>query len=87
MPTSKVNSSSMPTITVKFLGPTNTLGARMKATYQGGSLTIPYDYEKGRVGSSNQAAEALISKLNWSGQWVGGETQNGRVYVHIEGGC
>lgn len=85
MPTDKVKNSDMPTITVKFLGPTNTLGARLKATYRGGSLTIPYDHRKGRVGSSNLAAEALIAKLKWSGQWVGGETQNGRVYVHIEG--
>lgn len=37
--------SSRAIIKTKFIGPTNYRGARIKATCQAGSITIPYSYD------------------------------------------
>jgi len=67
----------MQAITVKYLGPTNTRGARFKATSVAGakSVTLPYDYALNVSDNEWQAAKALILKLGWQdnvSEWVGG---------------
>lgn len=83
-------------ITTRYLGPTNTKGSRIKATARkanprnGGremSLTVPYQY-----GSSAEehckAAEALATKLGWSGLWIAGgkPEEDGNMYVNLNVG-
>lgn len=52
-------------IITKYLGPTNTLGARIKATCAGGSITRAYDYALDLDAQSHTAALALCRKLGW----------------------
>ena len=52
----------MEAIKTRFLGPTETKGARIKASWSKGSLTIPYPYEMDRQGGHQQAARLLFSR-------------------------
>ena len=75
----------MQTITTKFIGPSNTRGARVKATTASGkSLTVPYDHAIGDE-SHSVAALTLARKLGWSGSLVGGDTRVGKVFVFSTG--
>ena len=75
----------MNSIATKFLGPTNSRGARIKATTGSGrSLTIPYDYELGDKSHSKAALE-LARKFGWSGSLIEGHTEHGNVYVFSTG--
>ena len=56
----------MQAIITKFLGPTNRHGARIKATCQAGSITIPWDYGLGGDSNHDAAAKALRAKLGWN---------------------
>jgi hypothetical protein len=55
----------MQAILTKYLGPTNFRGARIKASAQAGSVTVPWDYELNVEKNHQQAAEALCEKLGW----------------------
>lgn len=74
----------MQAIETKFLGPTNTKGARIKASAQSGSVIVPYEYQ-GVDEEHDQALRALVTKLEWWGVWArGGKADNtGNVYVLI----
>ena len=50
-------------IVTKYLGPTNTRGARVKATCDAGSVTVAWDYALNEEDNHNAAARALILKL------------------------
>jgi hypothetical protein len=56
-------------IITKFLGPTNTRGARIKATCWHGSVIVPYDYSAFRP--HRVAAQALCDDIKSSdrGAW------------------
>lgn len=75
-------------ITVKYLSPTNTKGARIKAICAGGSLTVPFDYSLNTEERHKQVAIALMEKMNWQGyDLVGGvDYQNNSVFVLINKG-
>lgn len=74
----------MKAITVRYIGPTNTRGARMKADDgDGNSVTIPYDYELSREERYRSAARALCEKMNWHGRLCGGGTKAGEVFVFV----
>ena len=67
----------MQSITVKYLGPTNTKGSRFKATHTGGasSVTRPYDHALSFAENEWQTAKALILELGWHEnvtEWVRG---------------
>ena len=71
-------------IQTKFIAPTNTKGARIKAyTSSGFSATISYPYASGSELSHFEAVKAMIKKhqLDWnlSGMTYGG-TENGYVF-------
>jgi hypothetical protein len=74
----------MQAIETKFLGPTNTKGARIKASARAGSVTVPYEYQ-GVDEEHDQALRALVTKLEWWGVWArGGKADcTGNVYVCI----
>lgn len=55
----------MQAIQVKFLAPTNSRGARLKATCDAGSVTIPFPCELSGINASREAAQTLCNKLGW----------------------
>ena len=58
----------MQAIVTKYLSPTNTRGARIKATAhtgQGGSITVPWDYALDTSANHRAAALALANKYKW----------------------
>jgi len=71
------------TITTKYLGPTETKGARIKAvTFGGTSVTVPFDYNGD---PHNIAMIALRDKLGWNlHKCVSGSTKTGCVFVFID---
>ena len=74
---------TMEAIKTRFLGPTDTKGARIKASWSKGNLTIPYPYEMDRQGGHQQAARLLFSR-DFGGNIVfaTGHLPDG-TYVHV----
>lgn len=56
----------MQAIRTKYLSPTNTRGARIKATCEAGSLTVPYRYDLDTSDMHRKAAFELMEKLGWN---------------------
>jgi hypothetical protein len=52
-------------IITKYLAPTNSLGARIKATAAAGSITVGWNYSSSEFSNHHAAAFALASKLDW----------------------
>ena len=52
----------MQAIQTKYFAPTDTKGARIKASWSKGSLTIPYPYEMDRHHGHQQAARLLFDR-------------------------
>ena len=74
----------MQAIIVKYVGPTDTKGTRMKATCEAGSLTISYDSEKSALENAEHALTLLVHKLDWHTrypQWVGASLGDAWVFV------
>ena len=76
----------MQTITTKYLGPTDYKGSRFKATHTGGftSVTIPYDYSMSTDAKHTRVAFMLAEKLKWDGDYIGGHTKDGMVFVNAK---
>jgi len=62
----------MQAIQTRYLGPTNTRGARIKAWAAAGSVTISYPYELSGQAVHRKAAEELVNKLGWNDAYYGG---------------
>ena len=75
----------MQAIHTKFIAPTNSRGARVKAyTVSGFSATIGYPYEFNHEMCHYQAVKALVAKhkLNWNIENMRhGDSADGRGYV------
>lgn len=71
----------MQAITTKYLGATNFRGSRIKATAESGSITVDYPHEFSGVNAHAVAALALMVKLGWTGDLIGGGTKDGYVFV------
>lgn len=72
-------------IQVKYLGPTDTLGSRMKATARGGSVTVGYNPALNSQQNAETAMLALVSKLGWDkyqATWQAGSLPN-EDYVFV----
>lgn len=52
-------------ITTKYLAPTNTRGARVKATASAGSVIIAWDHALNPVDNHYAAALALTDRMEW----------------------
>jgi len=76
----------MQTITTKYLGATNTKGARMKATHTGGytSITEGYDWALNNEDNHMVVAHMLAQKLKWDATYIGGHTKEGMVFVDAQ---
>ena len=74
----------MQTITTKYLGPTNTKGTRIKANHTGEekSVTVSYNYALSNEGNHKEAAAALAKKLEWHGEYLGGHTKDGMIWLN-----
>jgi hypothetical protein len=71
-------------IQTKFFGPTNTRGARVKASAQVGSVVIPYDYSLfGQERAHAEAAKRLAARYGWGGRWFGGANADGKGYTFV----
>ena len=70
----------MQAIRTRYLGPTNTKGARVVATAQAGRLVIPWDYALDQEDNHRAAAMAFIHRWGWEGDWVSGALDD--CYVH-----
>ena len=90
----------MQAIHVKYFGPTNTKGSRIKAFCERGSITIPYPHELSGLDCYWEAASRLIEKFcdeakkeygtqidknPWNGNWEGGQLPSGD-YCFVKGG-
>ncbi len=84
-------------ITTRYLGPTNSRGSRIKATARKAdrnnnwpemSLTVSYAYAGGSDTEHCKAAQALATKLGWSGLWIAGgkPEEDGNMYVNLHVG-
>lgn len=81
-----IHHSGRQAISTKFLGPTNCHGARIKATAQAGSVTVPYDHSQSIAGAHAKAAQALIDKYDWDRlglDWVSAGHPSGSGYVFV----
>lgn len=74
-------------IATKYLFPTNTKGARIKASAYGANITIPYDYALDVAENHCAAQLALRHKLGWQGKYAqgGNVTGTGYYFVNVEG--
>ena len=76
----------MQAIQTRHLSPTNSRGARIKATAAAGSVTISYPYELSGQACHRAAAEALAKKFDWVGEnygeLLGAQLQN-HDYVFV----
>ena len=68
-------------IETRYLGPTNTKGARIKATAAAGRATVPYDYELDVPDAHRVAADALIAKMGWQGTFAQGGNVKGAKQI------
>lgn len=81
----------MQAIRTRYLGPTNTRGARVKAVSASGlSATVGRDYAKDVQADERRAAVALCRKLGWSGcdrMIRAGLTNDESVFVFAPDSC
>ena len=75
----------MQAIITKFIGPSNTKGARIKATAVAGSVTIGYPHELELCERHEKAARALCDKFGWKFDHVSGDLP-GELTVFVRRG-
>ena len=70
-------------IQTRYLGPTNTRGARVKATADAGSITLSWDHALNATDNHRVAAEALADRYGWrdNGERLVGGCIGGPGYV------
>lgn len=75
----------MQAINIKFMTPTASRGARVKAFAIGaGMVSLPYDHELDNAQNAEAAlAEFLIKFPSWKGEWVIGAQEHDYVAVMI----
>lgn len=67
----------MQVIQTRFVGPTDTKGARIKAWAEAGSVVISYPHELSGQACHRAAAQALANKFGWSYKYLGGQLPSG----------
>jgi hypothetical protein len=74
----------MQAIETRFYGPTNHRGARVKATCEAGTITVPWDDGLGVDENHDAAALALLRRLGWHDRvWYRGTTKGSRGNVYV----
>jgi hypothetical protein len=78
----------MVAITTKYFGPTNFKGSRIKASANGNSVTIGFDYALGSEERHAKAARALCDKMGWKNKLIAGGLDAGNyVFVMVPKDC
>lgn len=73
----------MKAIQVKYLGPTNKKGSRVKAFAEGvKTVTLAYDYSNDYFNLAHKAAIILCQKNDWPTTLIGGQLPN-NDYVFV----
>ena len=81
----KVINTRRVAIETKYLGPTNTLGSRVKAKCSGGQVIIDWDCALNGSDNHAEAAKALIKKMQWTDvRLVQGGMGSGYVFVMVD---
>lgn len=74
-------------IETKYMPPTSSRGARIKATTsQGATITVTCGQEKTDEMEHVKALTELVNKLGWHGEWHGGAVKGG-ARVWVRGTC
>lgn len=74
-------------ISTKYVGPSNTRGARIKASAWAGSVTVHWDHALNSEQNHAAAARALCIKYGWTGRYIQGGDPSGDGYLFVyEGG-
>ena len=69
----------MQAIETRYCGPTDTKGARIRASCEGGSLYVSYDHALDPEENHYAAVTALCDKLGWdASRWFGGRLASGQ---------
>ena len=69
-------------IETKYLGPTNHRGARIAATTESGiRVVLNWDHSMSPQDNHTAAARAVAEAREWNGEWCGGSTKAGYVFV------
>lgn len=75
-----------PAIITKYVGPTNTRGARIMARTAVKTIYVPYRHRYDAPRNHLLAAKDLAEHLGWEGNWHSGTLPNGdRVHVWEDG--
>lgn len=81
----------MQVIYTKYLGPTNYRGSRVKAytCTKRVSVILPWNYSFASEAMHAAAAQALLAKLGWAGDWYQGDSgpDGGYVFVNVRRQC
>jgi hypothetical protein len=76
----------MKAIQTKFIGPSETRGARVKAWFKGNAATVSWDYGSEIVDNHAAAVLELVASLKWSGRLVGGTLPDeSMAWVFVDG--
>jgi hypothetical protein len=67
----------MQAIQTKYHGPTNTRGSRLTAKCDAGRVVVSYNHSMNGQQNHRAAAIALAAKLDWDGDWQGGQLPDG----------
>lgn len=70
-------------IETRYMRPTNTRGGRIKAIAWGGNIVIPYPHDLNTEDAHRAAAQALIAKMGWTGEFAQGGNAKGDGYVFV----
>jgi hypothetical protein len=74
----------MQAIITKYIGPSNTKGARIKAIASAGSVTISYDHNQDHDEPFRAGAQALCAKFGWEFNHCNGGLPDGSmVWVQL----
>lgn len=74
----------MQAIQTKWLSPTDTKPARIKAACAAGSVTVSHPQELSGQAAHRAAAQALCKKLRWDYKLLGGNLPNGNYCFVID---
>ena len=64
-------------VTAKYLGPSNTRGARIAVSAQAGRMVVPWDDALNRDENFAHAIELFVRRWEWWGAWTLGAARDG----------
>ena len=72
----------MTAIVTKFHPASLSRASRMLATASSGQRSyLPYNHDMDYAENHEEVAKSLADKYHWCGRWIGGEVEDGYVFV------